>query len=939
MALAGRERKPALTAAASKIRYDRSTPQKLKDADWQVRAWTVYDKLGAVYYMTRYRAHIARKVEYFAAIDEIGMDPQVDDGPASKVLEAEGGPELIRRLVSELMVHWDVPGEAYLVRYDEEPLWRILSTQELKKTATGAFVWGDEQAQVNQGEIDPDNVYRVWQPHPRFHWEADSPTRHILDDAEELILSSREIKARTMSRLSAGILWVPDTVEISPMGTDTEGSEDDFAMELTRRMTRPIHDTGSADSLVPWVITADRADIEAARHQTFAREWEVDMDLREESRRNIALGLDLPPELGTGAVGDVNHWGAWWISDEAVNTHVAPSVDDILDSLTVNWFRPLLEAAGASSGNNVLWRDLSPATVAPDQSQTAIELFKLGAISGTAVRRVTNFDEDDAPDEPPPIPIGEEEELPANEEPEPPIQASIDWLVQEVAKRLKEGDPPLAEAAVTAAVARRVDAKPLADIDRELLAWLVEETQKEIDSLLGVVEKTLTAATDPLDESLLSRFRSRVDKKIAEAQERARRWVEGLTGRPAQFEDEEQTRGVGLDLIIGGVLEAIRRRLFTPSARPDPIDVGDLPDTLPPIDVLRRGLSVAGGGEPQFDDQATIDMIGNGQRIHDELSDNGFRPELMVWRTGAPSHPFDPHQRLEGVEFESWDSPKLAVTLDGQWISGSHYRPGDHRGCQCSVEQVLIQQTPITEQAEGEAITAPEADIHTAADIRAWADRNGLKVRLPREIPDEYLPAIRQAIQAIDDMRAKFPLMQGSWDVHPNPFLAGRQRGLVDVSFQGRGPVGAGAYVTGRTGVATTELGIVRFDLAAYAKTGRVGQTVSHNVYEAVVHEMGHVMDWSLGKFNRASDVGSFTPIIKKAWKAVWPELGDVADDLSNYALNVDPSEFFAEAFVARNAPSAFARLTPEAAARLNRFAEIVNQEARQLYGITEDVI
>lgn len=661
MALAGSNRVPALTAAASKIRYDRSTPTKLKDADWQVRAWTVYDKLGAVYYMTRYRAHIARKIEYFAALDEVGQDPQLDDGPASKVLENEGGPELIRRLVSELMVHWDVAGEAYLVRYDEEPLWRILSTQELSKTQNGSFIWGDEL--TKQGEIDPDNVFRVWQPHPRMHWEADSPTRHILDDAEELILSSREIKARTLSRLSAGILWLPDSVDISPFGADTDGDPDTFADELIRRMSRPISDPGSADSIAPWVVTANKDDIEAARHMTFAREWDVDMELREESRRNIALGLDLPPELGTGAVGDVNHWGAWWISDEAVNTHVTPTVDDILDSLTVNWFRPTLETAGVSNAQNfVLWRDVSPATVTPDRSEVALKMFELGALSGEALRRVTDFDEDDAPQGETPQPV--EDEIIIERE-GPPIQAAVGSFAADTPAR----------------------------IDADLFAWLVEASHQEIERLFELTlakqkrqRKTVTAAVD-VDESMIEKFLARVDRRISQAQEKVGAWLTRLVGPVAI--DWEPLRLAAVAAIGAAVLQAVRNKLFTPQATPDPIDLGELPEVSVPVNQLRDALSLAGGGLPFAEGERAWEMIGNGKEATDLLNARGYRTLSYRWdyRDYIPRQTFPPHKALDGEPLDSWEDDKLMVT--GNFPRRSHYKPGDHDNCQCLYTRIL----------------------------------------------------------------------------------------------------------------------------------------------------------------------------------------------------------------------------------------------------------
>lgn len=630
MSLAGPNRKPALTAAASKIGYSRIQAGKLKDEPWQDRAWDVYDKLGPVYYMTRYRSAVARKIDYFAAKkDSPGADPDNDvtyneegeitaEGPATKALEVEGGPELIRRIVSELMVHWDVAGEAYLVRFEEAPLWRILSTQELR-THTGGYAWVDDD--VVKEVIDKDNVFRVWKPHPRNHWQADSPTRHVLEDAEGLILSGREIQARSRSRLSAGVWILPDTIDFTPFGSDENGDEDDFARELTAQLSMAVKDVGSAASLVPWIITMDRADVPIATAGlvNFAREWDISIELREEQLNHVALGIDMPPEMANGSAGSMNHWGSWWLTDEAVNMHVLPTVDDILDSLSINWFRPLLTVDPSSY---VIWRDPSPATAEADQSDVAARAYELGAISGKAYRRAINMDEEDKPD---PEELAERAALKA---------PATDDAIEQAPPVRGSGDSPLPGAAVTAAVRRRILATELSDIDTELLTWVQEQADKEIARLFNLA---LTAADDPLNESLLATFAAKLDRKIAQAQVATRNWLTRLLGHTPSDSDWDADRRRGVQTIIAGTLDAARRKLFTPDASPDPIDTGRIPTLTTPTEAIRHGLSLAGGGPAIYEDGHTVELIGNGQKVHDELAGDGFfrrRLRLEVWASG-----------------------------------------------------------------------------------------------------------------------------------------------------------------------------------------------------------------------------------------------------------------------------------------------------------------
>lgn len=710
-------------ASAKRISFDRSTPQKLKDESWQERAWNVYDQLGSIYYMTRYRSAVARKVEYYVAtVDTPGNDPDVDVitnsdgevtglGDGSKVLDTEGGPELLRRLVSELMVHWDVPGEAYVVRFEEEPFWRVLSTQELKAggKAGSKYQWLDDG--VKKDTIDSDNVFRVWKPHPRNHWQADSPTKHVLEDAEELILLGREIKARSQSRLPAGVWMIPDTVDLSPFAADEEGDEDDFARELTRRLSRPIKDPGSADSLVPWVITMDKADIEAASKGflRFDRDFEITVDHRQELLRAIATGLDVPPEILTG-MADLNHWSAWLVSEQAIDQHVAPSVDDILDSLTGNWFRPLLMASSVDPDGYVLWRDLSPASMAPDRSDLAVRLFEAGVISDVATRRVSDFDEEDAPE------VIEGQVVMDADELQKRInalgvlrRAGADWedSVRAVGLPPIELIPGLlpitvrseeeVEArgeAVTAAVGT-VEANELARIDSDLLAWTVEASGNEIDRLLQRPDE-VRDNSEAQWLLLLAAFSLRLDKRIASAQAKARDWIERLTGLPIVNPLEQANREAGVAAILAGIVEAVEGSLFTPGAKPDPIDLGEVLDRPVPVAAIRAGLSLAGGGESFAQGVRAWELVANGHDNVLTLEQRGYRTLSYRWDYGlAPRDEFPPHKALNGREFDSWESSVLTVNADDAWLKRPFYSPGDHRGCLCSYTRILTISLPL----------------------------------------------------------------------------------------------------------------------------------------------------------------------------------------------------------------------------------------------------
>lgn len=82
--------------------------------------------------------------------------------------------------------------------------------------------------------------------------------------------------------------------------------------------------------------------------------------------------------------------------------------------------------------------------------------------------------------------------------------------------------------------------------------------------------------------------------------------------------------------------------------------------------------------------------IGFGDLVRDLLRSNGAGIEGYRWVYGpaARRHPFEPHARLSGKTFQNFDDDVLANA--SSWPPFSHYMPGDHKGCQCDVEPVII---------------------------------------------------------------------------------------------------------------------------------------------------------------------------------------------------------------------------------------------------------
>jgi hypothetical protein len=183
----------------------------------------------------------------------------------------------------------------------------------------------------------------------------------------------------------------------------------------------------------------------------------------------------------------------------------------------------------------------------------------------------------------------------------------------------------------------------------------------------------------------------RIGRRIAAAQEAARREVERLTGGEVEEDGEEaEDRRSALSIILRALVAAAAAALFTPDPSPDPADLGEVGDTRVPVAELREALSVAGGGASSFEGAKASELVGNGARTVRQLEVAAVRTLSFVWVYGSePRQEFPPHRSLDGAEFDTWESEQLSVDPLYSWLGRGFYRPGDHRGCRCSYERVM----------------------------------------------------------------------------------------------------------------------------------------------------------------------------------------------------------------------------------------------------------
>lgn len=220
----------------------------------------------------------------------------------------------------------------------------------------------------------------------------------------------------------------------------------------------------------------------------------------------------------------------------------------------------------------------------------------------------------------------------------------------------------LGPSVVTAAAADDALDGAWADLERQFMAW-GEQAQAEAIDLASVIAAGFTDA-------------QRRDLKLRQAEDLAEAWAwlrEALTALAGE-------------------------RLFDPD--PAAPDVGEFdPNLRVPPGTLREALARAGGASGVVVENGAVLVdagtrpaggIATGELIRSALRDEGVGVEGYRWVYGPAlrARPFEPHRRLDGVEFVNFDDDQLR---NGRGFPPfAYYLPGDHRGCICDVEPIII---------------------------------------------------------------------------------------------------------------------------------------------------------------------------------------------------------------------------------------------------------
>ncbi|MEZ0073603.1 hypothetical protein [Planotetraspora sp. GP83] len=409
-------RAPELTAAASRFVARRLRVRQV-DQSWQEQAWAFFDTTPEVRFAATWVGNAMSGAKLFAG--RRNSEGMIDRAPedhraAHLVASIAGGPDGQSQLLGDFGPHLVVAGEGWIVIRPEHEAdaedagagadWRVLSVAEVTQQG-GALIAEIDGEPVTIPGYDPEQpdpdapvAIRVWEPHPRRQMEADSPVRSSLGLLEELRLLNAAVAAIARSRLTGrGILLVPKGTRFPTTRTDGD-AEDDLLEVLMTVAETAYKDPESAAATVPIILEVPADTISDMKLLTFESPFdELAIKLREEAIRRFATGLEIPAEILLG-MGDVNHWGVWQLSQEAIRLGIEPKLATVAHALTTQWLRPLLEEEGVDdAGEWLVWYDSSPLRVRQNRSEIALEVYDRGAISDDALRRETGFEDDDAP--------------------------------------------------------------------------------------------------------------------------------------------------------------------------------------------------------------------------------------------------------------------------------------------------------------------------------------------------------------------------------------------------------------------------------------------------------------------------------------------------------------------------------------------------------------
>lgn len=371
---------------------------------WATELWRLYDLIGEFRFAANWVGSACSRVRiYVAEVDENGRVQQetTNEEIAAYADVIFGGPTQKAEAVRSIGIDLTVAGECYILGLDggtEPDEWHVVSGQELRRHM-GGYNWAPSL--LPEREITPgrDLIIRLWTPHPRNSWYADSPGRGAMAVLLELERLTNYVFAQIDSRLAnAGVLVIPNDMDFPDDGTSTSAAEA-WMNRWVQAASAAIQGQGTAAGVVPSVMDVPPEALGKIQFLEMTSQLSAQaQSLRAEAIRRLALAMDMPPEVLLGA-GDTNHWQMWFVQESGIRVHVEPIMTRICEGLTKSYLRRVLLASGEDPDRYTFWFDTAPLTVRPERLQDAINLYNLKLISADAVRLAGDAAISDAPSE------------------------------------------------------------------------------------------------------------------------------------------------------------------------------------------------------------------------------------------------------------------------------------------------------------------------------------------------------------------------------------------------------------------------------------------------------------------------------------------------------------------------------------------------------------
>lgn len=416
-----------LIASAARIRIGArdagtSVPRK---QEWQTEAFAFRRDVPEIGFALRYVGSAMSKLRLYVGYRPDEADPNdpplavdaetsevppaVQDIAIAELERLQSGTPTMASFLRKLAVNVDLVGECYLVGIagaeGQAEQWTIRSISEVTVAQDGKITVkdhpGDRGVALREGL---DTCIRMYLADEEWTARASAPMEYLLTDCRSLQVLTQQIYAESSSRLSAGILLVPNEFSAAPVevpGAD-DPDADPFMNALLETLTAPVEDPTSAASIVPAVVRGSGEHIAQVRHMFLGREVDETLDERINGRINrIARGLDLPVEVIMGHMA-TTFANANQIDQDTYEDHLLHRCIAIVEMLTVGFLVPNLRDNPQVPDEWVdrieVWFDPTALLTQPDPGEAADSGHEKMVISDAAWRRAKGFTEEDAPE-------------------------------------------------------------------------------------------------------------------------------------------------------------------------------------------------------------------------------------------------------------------------------------------------------------------------------------------------------------------------------------------------------------------------------------------------------------------------------------------------------------------------------------------------------------